>query len=159
MPRHRLPNGLNLLYSAFKINLKEEADALETELRKKAIQRFLQGEKPKTIYTDYKRSKKWFFKWLKRYQTGQEDWYKDQSRAPLKSPRRISETEKQRIIEVRNKLESEPFAQTGASAIKWELSKSGFSFPSDRTINRVLKREGLVKKKFVCSQGCRVPLF
>ena len=122
---------------------------MDIELRKKAIQRYLQGEKPKSIYTDLKRSKKWFFKWLRRYQTGQEHWYQDQSRAPLKSPRRICETEKQRIIEVRKKLESEPFAQTGASAIKWELRKSGFSFPSDRTINRVLKREGLVKKKLI----------
>ena len=132
---------------------------METDLRKKAIQRYLQGEKPKTIYTDIKRSKKWFFKWLRRYQTGQKDWYKGQSRAPLNSPRRICKTEKQRIIEVRKKLESEPFAQTGASAIKWELSKSGLSFPSDRTINRVLKSEGLVKKNFVCSQRRRVLLF
>lgn len=126
---------------------------METELRKKAIQRYVLGEKPKTIYTDLKRSKKWFFKWLRRYQTGEKDWYKDQSRAPANIARRISHTDKQRIIEVRKKLESQPFAQTGASAIKWELSKSGFSFPSDRTINRVLKREGLVKKKFLYCQG------
>ena len=126
---------------------------METELRKKAIQRYVQGEKPKAIYTDLKRSKKWFFKWLQRYQTGEEDWYKDQSRAPKNSPKRISGTDKQRIIEVRKKLESQLFAQTGASAIKWELSKSGFGFPSDRTINRVLKREGLVKKNFLRSQG------
>ncbi len=126
---------------------------METELRKKAIQRYVQGEKPKAIYTDLKRSKKWFFKWLQRYQTGDEDWYKDQSRTPKNSPKRISGTDKQRIIEVRKKLESQLFAQTGASAIKWELSKSGFSFPSDRTINRVLKREGLVKKNFLRSQG------
>lgn len=127
---------------------------METELRKKAIQRYVQlREEPKVIYTDLKRSKKWFFKWLRRYQTGEKDWYKDQSRAPKSSPRRISHTDNQRIIEVRKKLESQLFAQTGASAIKWELSKSGFNFPSDRTINRVLKREGLVKKNFLRSQG------
>ena len=126
---------------------------MESELRIKAIQRYVQGEKPKAIYTDLKRSKKWFFKWLHRYQTGDKDWYKDQSRAPKNSPKRISQTDEQRIIEVRKNLESQPFAQTGASAIKWELSKSGFSFPSDRTINRVLKREGLVKKNFLCCQG------
>ena len=126
---------------------------METELRKKAIQRYIQGEKPKAIYTDLKRSKKWFFKWLQRFQTGEKDWYKDQSRAPKNSPRRISDTDRQRIIEVRKNLESQPFAQTGASAIKWELSKSGLSFPSDRTINRVLKREGLVKKNFLRPQG------
>jgi hypothetical protein len=71
----------------------------------------------------------------------------------LSQPTQISEIEKQRIVSVRNRLDSERFAQIGASAIKWELSKSGYSFPSDRTINRVLKREGLIKKNFVYSQG------
>jgi len=47
------------LYSASDKLFKKEADQLETELRKKAIQRYLQGEKPKSIYTDFKRSKKW----------------------------------------------------------------------------------------------------
>ena len=132
---------------------------METEIRRKAIQRYLKGEKPKSIYTDLHRSKKWFFKWLRRYQTGRKDWYKDQSKAPHNSPTRTPEIEAQRITEVRRRLESESFAQIGASAIKWELSKSGLDFPSDRTINRVLKREGLVKKNSVCSKGRRVPIF
>ncbi len=126
---------------------------MEQELRKQAIQRYRNNEKPKSIYTDLNRSKYWFFKWLKRYQSGDPDWYKDQSKAPHTRPTALSEIDKQRIISVRERLESKKFAQTGASAIKWELSKSGFSFPSDRTINRVLKREGLVKKNFVCCQG------
>ena len=132
---------------------------METEIRKTAIQRYLNGEKPKTIYTDLHRSKKWFFKWLKRYQTGQKDWYRDQSKAPLRSPKRTSEVNKERIIETRKRLESKKFAQVGASAIKWELSKSGFDFPSDRTISRILKREGLVKKNSLYSQRGRISLF
>ena len=120
---------------------------MEQNLRKKAINLYLKGGSPKSIYTELRRSKKWLFKWLKRYQTGAPDWYKDRSRAPNKQPTAISEIDKQRILSVRTRLESQKFAQIGASAIKWELSKSGFGFPSDRTINRVLKREGLVKKK------------
>lgn len=127
---------------------------MEQDLRKKAINRYLKGESPKSIYSDLGRSKEWFFKWLKRYQTGAPDWYKDKSRAPNKQPAAISETERQRIISVRTRLESQKFAQIGASAIKWELSKSGFEFPSDRTINRILKQEGLVKKNFIRSQRC-----
>ena len=127
---------------------------MEQELRKQAIQRYRNNEKPKSIYTDLNRSKYWFFKWLKRYQSGAPDWYKDQSRAPHTRPTALSEIDKQRIISVRERLESQKFAQTGASAIKWELSKSGLNFPSDRTINRVLKREGLVKKNFLRCQGC-----
>lgn len=126
---------------------------MEQELRKQAIHRYQNNEKPKVIYTDLNRSKYWFFKWLKRYQSGDPDWYKDQSRVPKTQPTALSEIDKQRIISVRERLESQKFAQTGASAIKWELSKSGFSFPSDRTISRVLKREGLVKKNCLCCQG------
>ena len=120
---------------------------MEQQLRKQAIRRYIKGESPKSIYTDLNRSKNWFFKWLKRYKSGNPDWYKGKSRAPKRMPSAISEVERQRIISVRSKLESQKFAQIGASAIKWELRKSGFEFPSDRTINRVLKREGLIKKK------------
>jgi hypothetical protein len=126
---------------------------MEQELRKKAISRYLQGETAKSIYSDLSRSKYWFFKWLKRYKSGDPNWFKDKSRAALSRPTQISEVEKQRIVSVRNRLDSERFAQIGASAIKWELRKSGHGFPSDRTINRVLKREGLIKKNFLYSQG------
>ena len=126
---------------------------MEQDLRKKAINLYLKGATPKSVYSKLNRSKNWFFKWLKRYQTGDPDWYKDKSRAPKRHPAAISEVERQRIISVRTRLDSQKFAQIGVSAIKWELSKSGFDFPSDRTINRVLKTEGLVKKNFVHSQG------
>ena len=121
---------------------------MEEDFRRKAISRYCAGEKPKAIYTDLKRSKYWFFKWLNRYQSGDPEWFKDKSRAPVNRPFALSEIEKERIINIRKNLESQKFAQTGASAIKWELTKSGCSFPSDSTINRVLKREGLIKKKF-----------
>ena len=81
------------------------------------------------------------------YKTGETDWYKDRSKAPKNNPTKLLDIDKQRIIETRKRLESERFAQISASAIKWELNKSGFNFPSDRTINRVLNQEGLVKKK------------
>lgn len=125
---------------------------MEEEIRIEAIRRYLTGEKPKSIYRDLKRSKKWFFKWLKRYQNGEDDWYKDQLRAPINRPNEINEEERQRIISIRKKLESEPYAQVGVSAIKWELKKLGLSFPSDMTINRILKQEGLVKKNLLYPQ-------
>ena len=124
---------------------------MEQELRQLAIQRYRDNEKPKSIYTDLNRSKYWFFKWLKRYQSGDPDWYKDQSKAPHRQPAALSEIDKQRIISVRQRLESQKFAQIGASAIKWELNKAGCRFPSDRSINRVLKREGFIKKKLLMS--------
>ena len=125
---------------------------MEQGLRKTAVNRYLKGETPKSIYTDLKRSKNWFFKWLKRYKSGEPEWYKDKSKAPVNRPAAISKVERQRIISTRIHLESQKFAQIGPSAIKWELSKSGYSLPSDSTIKRVLKSEGLIKKNFICSQ-------
>jgi hypothetical protein len=132
---------------------------VEEEIRKQAVGRYLTGEQPKEIYTDLKRSKKWFFKWLRRFQTGDLDWYKDRSKAPLRRANKTSNKKRQLIVSIRKQLESQRFAQMGVSAIKWELSKLGVDFPSDSTINRILKEEGLVKKNFLCSQRSRVSLF
>ncbi len=120
---------------------------MEQDLRKLAIKRYLKGESPKSIYSELDRSKNWFFKWLKRYQSGDPSWYSDQSRAPLNRPKAISAAERKRIVETRRHLESQKYAQTGPSAIKWEMSKAGHRLPSDSTIKRVLKQEGLIKKK------------
>jgi len=120
---------------------------MEEETRRQAIERYRDGESPKAVYEDLKRTKQWFFKWLRRYQSGDPHWYKSKSRAPLRRPFQIDETRRQQIISVREHLESERFAQVGVSAIKWELKKARIEFPSDRTISRVLSSEGLVKKK------------
>jgi len=129
---------------------------MEEELRKQAVQRHLAGESPKAVYTSLDRSKKWFFKWLSRYQSGAADWYKEHSRAPLTRPSGLSAADKEIIVSTRNRLDSSPFAQIGVSAIKWELHKLGLPFRSDSTINRTLKREGLVKKNEIFPQRGRV---
>jgi transposase len=134
------------------VSISEENISMEEELRKQAIQRHLAGESPKAIYTNLDRSKKWFFKWLGRYQSGGDDWYHERSRAPLTRPTALSIADKELITSTRKRLDSEPFAQIGVSAIKWELHKLGLPFCSDSTINRTLKREDLVKKNTIFSQ-------
>lgn len=132
---------------------------MEEELRKEAIKRHvLGGESPKKIYKSINRSKKWFFKWLKRYETGAADWFKEHSRAPLTRPTETRTQEKEHIITIRQRLEAALYAQTGVSAIKWELSKLRMPFPSDSTINRILKREGHTKKNSLCPQRDRISL-
>ena len=66
---------------------------MEQDLRKRAINLYLKGEFPKSIYSELNRSKNWFFKWLKRYQSGDPDWYKDKSRAPKKQPTAMTLTD------------------------------------------------------------------
>ena len=76
----------------------------------------------------------------------------------MKRSYKINDKEKQLIVSIRMRLESDPFAQVGVSAIKWELTKLGLKFPSDSTINRILKR-GLVKKTPYVPKGVEYPYF
>ncbi len=57
----------------------------EKEIRQKAMLRYDQGEKAKDIYTSYNKSERWFFKWLKRYKSGEPNWADEQSRKPHKT--------------------------------------------------------------------------
>lgn len=119
----------------------------EERLRIEAIKRYLSGEKPCIVYRDLHRSKKWFFKWLNRYQKGNHHWYKELSRAP-KSPHRVLDPHmEQLIIQIRKKLENTEYAQIGAGTIAWELAKLDIKAPPVWTINRVLKRNNLIKKR------------
>ena len=108
---------------------------MEQQIRQNAIERYLKGESPKSIYTDLKRSKDWFFKWLKRYKSGEPHWYEDKSRAPINRPTEISKIDRQRIISVRTDLESQRFAQAHpfvrfAPTIELRRGKRASVFPS-----------------------------
>ncbi|MGD0236162.1 MAG: IS630 family transposase [Syntrophorhabdales bacterium] len=132
---------------------------MEEEVRKSAVLEYLKGVPPKQISVKLKRSKKWFFKWLKRYQTGGLEWYKERSRKPNSHPRQTTREQRELIVVTRQKLEQQPFAQVGCSAIKGELHKFGLSLPSDSTVNRILTRGGLTKRNCLCSEGYRIPRY
>lgn len=131
----------------------------EESLRKMAIEQYLQDKAPVSIYREMGRSKKWFFKWLHRYQSGDADWYRDQSKAVRSHPNQISPEMRKIILNIRTQLEEHSYAQIGTSAIKWEFKKLELTPPSDSTINRTLRREGLVKKNSLSLQRGRIPLF
>jgi len=128
-------------------------------LRKMAIEQYLKGKTPFSIYQEMGRSKKWFFKWLHRYQSGDPQWYRDRSRAPRSQPNQTRPEIRKLVTNIRIGLEENPYAQVGTSAIRWEFKKLGLIPPSDRTINRILKREGLVKKNSLYPQRSGILLF
>jgi hypothetical protein len=119
----------------------------EEELRIEAIKRYISGEKPSNICASLNRSRRWFFKWLSRYHEGHESWYKELSKAPKSSPRALDPKIERVIIQTRKRLENTKYAQTGAVAIAWELTKLAIDPPPIWTINRVLKRNNLIKKR------------
>jgi len=119
----------------------------EIEIRKQAISRYENGESPKQIYQSLGKSKKWFFKWLKRYKHDGENWSEELSRRPHHSKEKIEKAMEQAIIDTRKKLESTLYTQIGALNIRWHLEKQGLVPPSIPTINKVLKRNNLVRKR------------
>jgi hypothetical protein len=131
----------------------------EETLRKMAVEQYLKGKTPVSIYSEIGRTRPWFFKWLRRYRSEDPEWYKDKPKAPHGHPRETSPEMKKLVTNIRIDLEEHPYAQIGTSAIKWEFKKIGVAPPSDRTINRILKREGLVKKNSLYPQGSGISLF
>ena len=76
----------------------------EGEERINAIQRYLEGEKPVEIYRSTGRSKRWFNKWLSRYKTGREGWYKDLPKKATVIPNKTEERIEQAIVNIRKSL-------------------------------------------------------
>jgi len=131
----------------------------EETLRKIAIRQHLQGKPPISIYCEMGRSKKWFFKWLHRYQSGDAEWYQEGPKTPHTHPHQTSPDMRNLVSNIRIQLEENPYAQVGTAAIKREFKKLGVIPPSDRTINRILKREGLAKKNSLYARRSGMPLF
>jgi transposase InsO family protein len=119
----------------------------EKELREEAIRRYKNGESPKDIYQDLKKGKTWFFKWLKRSTHEGDDWAQERSRKPHCSPRKTEGNMEQLVIESRKRLEKQLYAQIGAISISFDLKQQGIIPPSLTTINRVLRRNNLVRKR------------
>ena len=71
----------------------------ENKIRKQVISRYENGESPKQIYQSLGKSKKWFFKWLKRYKHGGKNWSEELSRRPHQSKEKIEKAMEQAIID------------------------------------------------------------
>lgn len=113
--------------------------------RQRAITRYLRGESPTAIYGSMGYSREWFYKWLRRYESGAEDWAAAHSRRPTQSPRRVASPVEAEILATRRSL-ARRGVFCGAQAIAWELRDAGAEPPSLRTINRILQRHGVVAR-------------
>lgn len=112
-----------------------------------AVQRFRNSEKPESICASLGHSKAWLYKWVERYVENDNSWSKNRSRCPLKISSRIA-TEIEEVVKMvrLNLYNHELFC--GAQAIRWELEDLGITpLPSLRTINRILSRHGLTRRR------------
>lgn len=124
----------------------------EDQQRQEAIDRYLKGEKVTHIAHSLKKSRKWVHHWIKRFnnRTQDDDWFKSESKAPIKINTTLALETVQQILLIRKELMNEKMAQIGAISIQYECMRRGFKpIPSVWSINRVIARHGLNKKQSV----------
>lgn len=114
----------------------------EEDLRKEAVRRRLAGERAAQIARALGRSTRWVQKWMGRYDPDEEGWARGAKRGPERAANRTAEQVEAQVLAVRKRLAEHPWAQIGAPAVAWELSKLGAEVLPERTIERILQRAG-----------------
>jgi len=129
----------------------------EETLRKMAIAQYLQEKSPASIYQELGRSKYWFFKWLKRYQSGDPEWYRDRSKAPIGILIKLPWRPKPRQEHSRS-ARSQSLCQVGVSASN-AMSRTGRhpAFRQDHQPDP--QKEGPHQKKHPIPQRSALPYF
>src|SRR5438093_6403162 len=126
----------------------------ELAARHRAITLRLAGRPVKAICAAVGRSEVWFHKWWGRYLEAGPDGLYDLTRANHHVVQRISPELERTILSIRRRLQAHAtpatrYRLTGATAIRAELKSLGArSLPSERTVERVLERNGLTAPRF-----------
>jgi putative transposase len=121
------------------------------EARCSAIHLLRNGRTPQQVAASLGRSESWVYKWRARYEQGGWAALHDQSRAPKEPARRIPDSIKCRIREVRSELEAEAHLPgklnyIGAQAIRGRLQQEKVNpLPSISSIERELRAAGMVR--------------
>ncbi|HZP95072.1 MAG TPA: helix-turn-helix domain-containing protein, partial [Candidatus Limnocylindria bacterium] len=112
------------------------------------MRRVLAGATAAEVAAELRRSERWVFKWLARYDPTDDGWARAESRAPGTVANKTASEVEALILEVRERLQADPWAQIGATAIAWELKKLGLrAVPPSWTIERVLQRAGVPRRR------------
>jgi putative transposase len=126
----------------------------ELAARHRAITLRLAGRPIKAICSAVGRSEVWFHKWWGRYLLAGPEGLYDLTRANHHVAQRISPELERTILSIRRRLQAHAtpaarYSLTGATAILVELKSLGVRpLPSERTIERVLERNGLTAPRF-----------
>lgn len=122
----------------------------EEGLRRAAVRRYVAGETAREVAEDLGRSSRWVHKWVARFRDGSHRWFESASRAPESNPERTPEGVVAQVVEARRRLEKDPRAQRGATAVAWQLHVMGVDpddIPPARTIERIISKAGLAKPR------------
>ena len=117
--------------------------------RRLAVRRYQNGENPSSICTSLGQSRSWLYKWVSRFDPDDPAWCENHSTRPKSNPnwtpREIEEIVKTTRLNLYN---SEDDRFYGAQAIHWEMEDLHVTpLPSERTINRILVRNHLTRRR------------
>lgn len=129
-----------------------------TQERIDAITRYLRGEPASAICRALGRTRAWLYKWLQRYDPTKPGWSQSQPRRPRRVAAKTPAEAERLVCEIRQRLVRTKYAQKGALAIQWQLQQLGVApLPALWTINRILKRHGLLVKPRYEPRGTPYP--
>ena len=77
---------------------------IDEQERIDAVNRYIKGDKPANICREMNRSKKWLFKWVNQFKTGDEGWYRSRSKVPRNHGRQTDEAIETAVVSIRKAL-------------------------------------------------------
>lgn len=122
-------------------------DFTKEQLRTKDIELYNNKWNVTEICKSLKCSRRWFYKWLKRYQSQEPKWFIEKSRKPKTKGKKTDFKTEQLILESRRQLMSTPFMQYGPQAIFYHLKMRNIAPPPVWSIARILNQNKVVHKK------------
>lgn len=119
----------------------------EQQQRIDAVARVLSGEPVAKVAAELGRTQRWVRKWVARYQPSDDAWASDRSRAPHQIANRTGAETEAVVLQIRERLMADQWSQVGAASITWEMTKLGVIPPELWTIERILRRAGVPKRR------------
>lgn len=113
--------------------------------RQQAVKRYRGGESASEICASLGRSVRWLYKWVERADA-EGQWWTERSRRRHGHGNRSSTEIETLVVHTRRRLEQDE-GFCGAHSIAWELEAAGVQPPSIATINRILKRQGVIERE------------
>ena len=131
----------------------------EIQLRRRAVRLFLQGKRPCEILTLIPRSRQWLYKWLRRFEQGSWQALRSLPRRPQNSKNRYPNSARSLVLNLRRKFQRQSVGLTGARQLRRQIIRLRLlrSVPSETTIKRWLKEEGLTSRPVTSSTNPYYP--
>jgi hypothetical protein len=135
----------------------------EAELRREAVRRRLEGERPCEISHALGRSRGWVHKWWTLFLHSPQHDLASRSRAPLTVSRKTPAAVERAVLRIRRALEAAKTPATrygliGHRAIRAEMERLGVDrLPSLPTIQRILRKHALTRRAADESEGVYYP--